>query len=88
MHIMHLMLDLHDAFIKKLYVLDKDGICFKTYCAPIHVLHKAPSYPALHPDKHVPLVWWQCVWSRHLPHVSLHMSPYVPKSHSEKKYIR
>lgn len=56
MHIMHLMLDLHDAFIKKLYAFDKDGICFKTYCAPIHVLHKAPSYPALHPDKHVPLV--------------------------------
>lgn len=46
-------------------------------------LHKSPLKPAIHPVKQDPLILKHWSISRQCPHVSSHLLPYEPLSHSK-----
>jgi hypothetical protein len=47
--------------------------------------HLTPWYPGWHPSLQVPLMWWHCLSSWHLPHVWLQSGPYWLSPHTLKK---
>lgn len=55
--------------------------------AYLRVLHKSPLKPAIHPVKQDPFLLKHWSTSRQCPHVSSHLTPYEPLSHSKRIII-